>query len=100
MGGEVYWAGKPHKPAYDLAFATAARVAGRSIATREVLAIGDAIATDLAGASAHGIDALFIAGGIHHDATIRHGFVEPHVLAELFSATGATAIAAMVELEW
>ncbi len=100
MGGDVYWAGKPHKPAYDLAFATAARIVGRSIAPNEVLAIGDAIATDLAGASAHGIDALFIAGGIHHDATMRHGTVEPRALMDLFSATGATAIATMAELAW
>lgn len=98
MGGDVYWAGKPHKPAYDLAFETAARVLGRAVSPHEVLAIGDAVATDLAGAAAANIDALFIAGGIHHDATMRGTNVDAEQLANLFRTTGAQAVAAMPHL--
>lgn len=100
MGGDVYWAGKPHKPAYDLAFATAARLARRPVAAHQILAIGDALATDLAGAAAHSIDALFIAGGIHHDAAMRGGHVDAASLAQLFERSGATAVAAMAGLGW
>ena len=98
MGGDVYWAGKPHKPAYDLAFETAAQVLGRAVSPLEVLAIGDAIATDLAGAAAAGVDALFIASGIHHDATMCGGQVDAEQLANLFGNTQAQAISAMAHL--
>ncbi len=98
MGGDVYWAGKPHKPAYDLAFATAAGITGHAMLPSEVLAIGDALATDIAGAAAAGIDALFIAGGIHHDATMQGIQVDRNRLAKLFDEAGAQAIAAMAHL--
>jgi ribonucleotide monophosphatase NagD (HAD superfamily) len=98
MGGDVYWAGKPHKPAYDLAFATAARLTGRPVLPADVLAIGDALATDIAGATAAGIDALFIAGGIHHDATMAGIEIDEIRLAKLFETTDACAIAAMAHL--
>jgi HAD superfamily hydrolase (TIGR01459 family) len=98
MGGDVYWAGKPHKPAYDLAFGNAAGMLGRAISPSEVLAIGDAIATDLAGAASAGVDALFIASGIHHDKIMRDTIVDAEQLAGLFRTTGAQAVAAMAHL--
>lgn len=98
IGGAVYWAGKPHPPAYELAFATAARIAGRTIATREVLAIGDAVATDLAGAATAGVDALFIAGGIHRADVMRQGAIDPVALSALLDGRKAAAVAAMPAL--
>jgi HAD superfamily hydrolase (TIGR01459 family) len=66
MGGEVFYAGKPHRPVYEAALALAARISGRDSVPRErVLAIGDAIRTDIAGAAAFGIDSLLVARGIH-----------------------------------
>ncbi|HEV2605709.1 MAG TPA: TIGR01459 family HAD-type hydrolase [Microvirga sp.] len=66
MGGEVFYAGKPHRPVYEAALALAARISGRGAVPRErVLAIGDAIRTDIAGAAAFGIDSLLVARGIH-----------------------------------
>lgn len=94
----MYWAGKPHKPAYDLAFATAARITGQALSPGEVLAIGDAVATDIAGAAAAGIDALFIAGGIHHDATMDGLQIDKTRLSQLFQDAGARALAAMARL--
>ena len=64
----------------------------------DVLAIGDALATDIAGATAAGIDALFIAGGIHHDATMDGDRVDEASLCKLFENAGASAIAAMAHL--
>jgi HAD superfamily hydrolase (TIGR01459 family) len=66
MGGEVFYAGKPHRPVYEAALALAARISGRdSVPCERVLAIGDAIRTDIAGAAAFGIDSLLVARGIH-----------------------------------
>lgn len=65
MGGEAWWAGKPHKPVYVKALDRAASIAGRPVTKDRVLAIGDAIRTDVAGAANFGIDALMVARGIH-----------------------------------
>lgn len=65
MGGEVYYPGKPHRPVYEAAVARAEGFLGRSVPRDRVLAIGDAIRTDVAGARAYGIDALLLARGIH-----------------------------------
>ena len=66
MGGEVYYAGKPHRPIYEAALARAARLAGDDeIFPERVLAVGDALRTDIAGAVAFGIESLLIARGIH-----------------------------------
>lgn len=65
MGGEVCWAGKPYAPIYEKALERAEAIAGRSIAKNRILAIGDAIRTDIAGAVGFGVDSLMIARGIH-----------------------------------
>ena len=67
MGGQVYYAGKPHRPVYEQAVATAAKLAGREIPLDRVLAIGDAIRTDIAGAAGFGIDSILVARGIHSE---------------------------------
>ena len=66
-GGSVIYAGKPYAPIYALAFEAANRLAGREIAPDEVLAIGDGIMTDMEGAVGVGLDAVFIASGLHLD---------------------------------
>ena len=59
-GGRVRWHGKPHRSIYD----ACVRLLG--IAPRgRILAVGDSLRTDIAGAAAAGLDSLFIAGGIH-----------------------------------
>jgi HAD superfamily hydrolase (TIGR01459 family) len=66
IGGEVYWAGKPHRPVYDAALALSARfLASDTVPLERVLAVGDALRTDIAGAAALGIDSLLVARGIH-----------------------------------
>ena len=57
IGGTVLYFGKPHPPIYDLARRKLAE-AGR------VLAIGDGINTDIAGATGEGLDALFVLNGL------------------------------------
>jgi HAD superfamily hydrolase (TIGR01459 family) len=75
MGGTVYYAGKPHRAVYEEAQAIAAKLSGRgTIPYDRILAVGDAIRTDIAGASSFGVDALLIARGIHaHDMRLHEG---------------------------
>jgi HAD superfamily hydrolase (TIGR01459 family) len=65
LGGTVIFYGKPHRPAYERAIALAAQKRGATIPPRRMLAIGDSVRTDLAGAHAMGIDCLFVTRGIH-----------------------------------
>ncbi len=64
LGGRSLYFGKPHAPIYALAHRRLAAVAGAEIAPARILAIGDGVATDLAGAERVGLDALFVAGGL------------------------------------
>lgn len=81
MGGAVFYAGKPHRPVYDRALTVASDLAGRPIPKERVLAVGDAIRTDIAGAVGFGIDALMIARGIHAEELGLHkgDLVSDHV---------------------
>lgn len=63
MGGTVLSFGKPHPPIYDLARSQLA-ARGLTVDTDAILAIGDGILTDIAGARSEGIDALFLTGGL------------------------------------
>jgi HAD superfamily hydrolase (TIGR01459 family) len=66
IGGQVFYCGKPHRPIYEHALALAAKLAGRdAIPSSRVLAVGDAIRTDIAGAAGVGVDSLLVARGIH-----------------------------------
>ena len=60
LGGRVEYYGKPHAHIYEHAF----HLAGNPPADT-VLAIGDALQTDMLGAARQGIDAVFVQGGIH-----------------------------------
>lgn len=100
MGGPVYWAGKPYAPAYTAAMDKIARLRGHGISRDRVLAIGDAVRTDLAGAANAGIASLFVAQGIHRDATVRAGRIDPAGLTLLLQGLSAPPVAAMVGVEW
>lgn len=67
LGGETIYAGKPYRPIYAACLERIAELRGTAAPARRVLAIGDALRTDLAGAAAVGLDALFVAEGIHRD---------------------------------
>lgn len=68
MGGAVIWTGKPHRAIYDAAIEIATLSLGHAIAPERIMAIGDAIRTDIAGAHGLGVRSLMTADGIHaHD---------------------------------
>lgn len=100
LGGTVFWAGKPHAAAYASSKAKAERIRGQDVADDKILVIGDAVRTDLTGAERHGLDALFIAGGIHRHETMADGQIVPEKLTALFPPGTPTALGAMGELAW
>lgn len=97
MGGRVVMAGKPHPPIYARAFAAVEERRGGTDRSR-ILAIGDGVGTDIRGANAQGIDALFIASGIH-GAELGDGAPETDAVSSLLSRQGAHARYVMEHLE-
>ena len=92
LGGETVYYGKPYPAVFERALEELRKVAG----IHRALVIGDGIETDIAGANRMGLDALFIAGGIHA-AELREG---PNALAEILAKSGATAMGIMPALIW
>jgi len=101
MGGEVVWTGKPHKLAYDAALAAAERLRGGKVSRDRILAIGDSVRTDLAGAARFGIDALFTGSGIHADEIMMDGQeFDPDALAALLAKAERAPVGALPRLAW
>jgi len=97
LGGEVVYAGKPYLPIYDIAFEMMKKVKGSDIARERILAIGDGIKTDMAGAANADIDSLFVPSGVHVD---RSRALDGEHLAEIFEGSPHPPIAAMTSLKW
>jgi HAD superfamily hydrolase (TIGR01459 family) len=100
MGGAVFWAGKPHRVADETALERAAALIGGPVARSTVLAIGDAVRTDIAAAAGAGVDALLIAGGLHRDELMSRGAIDRARLADLLKPPAPQPVAAMVHLAW
>lgn len=77
VGGEVIWYGKPHPAIY----AHALQRAGNPPA-ENVLAVGDALRTDILGAARLGIACVFVSGGIHAGKSIPPGFAARNGLGD------------------
>ena len=92
MGGEAVYYGKPHAPVFEAALAQA-RQRGPA---KTPLVIGDGLETDIMGANRLGLDALFIAGGIHGSEL--NG--PPGALAQLLVSHNANVCGVMSALSW
>jgi HAD superfamily hydrolase (TIGR01459 family) len=97
LGGEVIFYGKPHRPIYERAMQLAAERRGHAAALDRVLAIGDSVRTDLAGAHGFGIDLLFVTRGIHSEEFEGIDQLDPASVKELF---GHPPRALTRELRW
>ena len=95
LGGQVSYAGKPYAPIYQMVFDELVRLRGVKVACERVLAIGDGVKTDIAGAGAAGVRSLFIASGIHVE-----GQLDAQTLELLFADAPARPVAAMSALAW
>ena len=102
MGGAVLYAGKPHRPIYDVALAEASVQRGAPVERSRVLAIGDGLRTDVAGAAGQGLDCLFVTTGIHREETLSPdtGQIDPAGLRDLLAGAGQHPAAAITHLAW
>ncbi len=101
LGGTVHYAGKPHAPIYDLAISVAERKRCVSVDRKKVLAIGDGMRTDIAGASRQGLDSLFVSAGIHRTETISpEGGLDPAALSAFLAQASHRPTAALADLVW
>jgi HAD superfamily hydrolase (TIGR01459 family) len=100
LGGEVYYAGKPHRPLYDLALAEVAKARGAPVALDRVLAIGDSVRTDLKGAHDLGVDCLFVTAGIHAEELGHRDDPDMTALGAMFGAAGPAPKAVTRRLVW
>lgn len=93
-GGRVISFGKPHQPIYRMALDRLGLPRG------EIMAIGDGIATDIAGAHGAGIDAVLVMGGIHGAEWAVNGKPDPAAAAAALARQGLAAVAFMPHLVW
>ena len=100
LGGEVLYAGKPHRPIYAQAIERIATLRGTSPPLSRVLAIGDSVRTDLKGATAFGVDCLFVTAGIHAEELGGRNNPNAAAIAQIFRDAGMAPKAVMHRLKW
>jgi HAD superfamily hydrolase (TIGR01459 family) len=96
-GGDVYYHGKPHPPIY--AMARAALGLGKDA---RILAVGDSLRTDIAGAVAAGIDSVFLTSGIYAEELGVPPFTDPppDAVTALCAKYGHWPTAAATAFRW
>ena len=106
IGGRIFQAGKPHAPIYAAALAQAEVVRGKPLDRKRVLAIGDAMHTDVQGGHDAGLDVLFVTSGIHreelHPRNLDGEAAKLHqaALAQFLDGKVAVPSAAIPSLVW
>jgi HAD superfamily hydrolase (TIGR01459 family) len=100
LGGEVLYAGKPHRPLYDQALALAEKVRAAATPLARVLAIGDSVRTDLTGAANLGVDCLFVTAGIHAEDFGGRDDPDLSAITRTFAAAGLMPKAITHRLRW
>ncbi|MDQ2106446.1 TIGR01459 family HAD-type hydrolase [Azospirillum isscasi] len=97
MGGDVFWHGKPHAPVYDRCLSLMG-IADK----RRILAVGDSLRTDVAGANAAGIDVALVTFGIHREELggAWGESVDPARLAAAADASGHRPTYGLPSLRW
>lgn len=95
LGGRVRWHGKPYPSIYDSCLALLG-ITER----RRILAIGDSLRTDIAGAAGAGIDSLLIAGGVHAGEFTADGALDQGRIAAAIRESGTNPIAVAGRFVW
>jgi HAD superfamily hydrolase (TIGR01459 family) len=95
IGGRVRWHGKPYPSVYDSCLALL------GITERHrILAIGDSLRTDIAGATGAGIDSLLIAGGVHAAEFAADGRLDRERIAGAIRESGTHPIGVAARFVW
>ena len=97
LGGKVRWHGKPFASVYAACFALLG-IADR----RRILAVGDSLRTDIAGANGAGIDSVLVTGGIHAEefGLAAGSEPDPERLAQGIAASGHAPTAVISHFRW
>jgi HAD superfamily hydrolase (TIGR01459 family) len=96
LGGRVRWHGKPFRPVYETCFA-ALGITDR----RRIIAVGDSLRTDIAGANAAGIDSVLVTGGIHaEEFGLGGGQPDLDRLIEAVATSGHKPDAVIAHFRW
>ena len=97
LGGRVRYHGKPHAEIYGACLAALA-----GVEPARILAVGDSLRTDIAGAQAIGLDSLLVIGGIHaEELCVAEGEAPtPENLAALCSRSGHRPTASVPLFRW
>ncbi|CAO3412904.1 TIGR01459 family HAD-type hydrolase [Azospirillum doebereinerae] len=98
MGGDVRQHGKPHAPVYERCLS----LMGLADKSR-ILAVGDSLRTDVAGANAAGLDVALVTAGIHQEELGGAAWgeaVDPVNLRALADAAGHVPTYAIPSLRW
>jgi HAD superfamily hydrolase (TIGR01459 family) len=95
LGGKVEYAGKPYAPIYTLTFSLLEQLKHDGADKTKLLAIGDGIGTDIAGAGAAGVRSVFVASGVHVK-----GGLDAKAIEGLFPPGSPRPVAAMSKLAW
>lgn len=100
-GGPVIYAGKPHAPIYELAMAQLSKLRADNKPPAKALAVGDAYATDIAGAGSQGIDSLLVSAGIHvEEFGVDRGNPDPKKIAAVSERFGLWPSSVIARLVW
>ncbi len=89
LGGRVLWVGKPDPEVYRPVFAAL------GLPREQVLAVGDALRTDIAGAAAAGVASCWVLGGIHGAE-----LAGPETAEAAARAAGLAPLASLPALRW
>jgi HAD superfamily hydrolase (TIGR01459 family) len=104
LGGKVIQAGKPFAPIYELALAVANQARGLEADRSRVLAIGDAMRTDIKGAADQGFDSVLVTSGIHredlHSISEDGDSIDAAALRQFVDAAALRPSAAIAKLVW
>lgn len=95
IGGRVRWHGKPHPSVY----ASCLDLLGIGDRSR-ILAIGDSLRTDIAGAAGAGVPSLLIAGGIHAAEFRRDGAIDRERIEAALAEAGAKPMGVAGAFVW
>ena len=95
LGGQVRWHGKPYPSVYESCLG----LLGISDRSR-ILAIGDSLRTDIAGASGAGIDSLLIAGGVHAVEFCTDGALDLERVTAAIETSGCWPIGVAARFVW
>jgi HAD superfamily hydrolase (TIGR01459 family) len=95
LGGRVRWHGKPYPSVYDSCLGLLG-ISDR----RRILAIGDSLRTDIAGATGAGIASLLIAGGIHAAEFGNGDGIDLDRIGAAVEKSGTNPIGVMARFVW